>query len=73
MLDFSKVEAGEQSKDIPESARIVAIADVFDALTMERPYKRPWSMDKAFSFIEQQAGSHFDPELPLYFYRFELK
>ena len=56
-----------KGKDIPESARIVAIADVFDALTIERPYKRPWSMDKAFSFIEQQAGSHFDPELATLF------
>jgi putative two-component system response regulator len=47
----------------PESARIAAIADVFDALTMKRPYKDAWSIDKAFATIEQNAGVHFDPRL----------
>lgn len=47
---------------IPESARIVAIADVFDALTMRRPYKEPWPLDMAFSYIEQNDG-HFEPRL----------
>ena len=49
--------------DIPESARIVAIADVFDALTMKRPYKDPWPVETAFAEIEKCAGSHFDPAL----------
>ena len=49
--------------EIPESARIVAIADVFDALTMKRPYKEVWSDEKAFDFIQEQAGIHFDPDL----------
>lgn len=48
---------------IPQSARIVAIADVFDALTMKRPYKKAWSDDAAFDYIAEQAGTHFDPEL----------
>jgi putative two-component system response regulator len=52
---------GLAGEDIPESARIVAIADVFDALTMTRPYKRPWSIDEAFEHIQKNAGSHFDP------------
>ena len=52
--------AGE---NIPESARIVAIADVFDALTMQRPYKAPWPVDKAFETLTKDAGSHFDPKL----------
>ncbi len=47
----------------PESARIAAIADVFDALTMKRPYKEAWPIDKAFITIEQDAGIHFDPHL----------
>lgn len=48
---------------IPESARIVAIADVFDALTMRRPYKEPWPVEKAFATIEEGEGNHFDPNL----------
>lgn len=49
--------------DIPLAARIVAIADVFDALTSVRPYKEAWSVDKAFAYIQSESGKHFDPEL----------
>lgn len=49
--------------DIPESARIVAVADVFDALTMVRPYKKAWSVDDAFAYLQDEAGKHFDPKL----------
>jgi putative two-component system response regulator len=55
--------AGIAGKDIPLSARIVAIADVFDALTSKRPYKAPWPVAKAIDYIQQQSGQHFDPEL----------
>ena len=48
---------------IPLAARIVAIADVFDALTSKRPYKLAWSVDDAFTLIENEAGKHFDPAL----------
>lgn len=48
---------------IPESARIVAVADVFDALTMKRPYKDAWPLDKAISMIREGAGQHFDPDM----------
>ncbi|OSM02204.1 HD domain-containing phosphohydrolase [Magnetofaba australis] len=48
---------------IPLEARIVAIADVFDALTMKRPYKEPWPIDKAMDAIREGSGLHFDPEL----------
>jgi putative two-component system response regulator len=51
------------AEQIPEAARIVAIADVFDALTMKRPYKKSWPTADAFDFIEQQSGAHFDPHL----------
>lgn len=57
---YPKGGAGE---DIPESARIVAIADVFDALTMKRPYKEAWSIEKAVDVIKQESGKHFDPRL----------
>ncbi len=52
-----------KGKDIPISARIIAIADVFDALTTARPYKEAWPVDKALNFISSQAGQHFDPRL----------
>lgn len=48
---------------IPESARIVAITDVFDALTSPRPYKAAWSVDDAVAYLSSHAGSHFDPRL----------
>ena len=49
--------------DIPLSARIVAIADVFDALTSVRPYKEAWSIDKALEYVRNESGKHFDPDL----------
>lgn len=52
-----------KGNQIPLSARIVAIADVLDALTSKRPYKEAWSMDKAFAYIESESGKHFDPHL----------
>jgi putative two-component system response regulator len=49
--------------DIPLSARIVAIADVFDALTSERPYKHAWPVEEALAYMFEQAGKHFEPSL----------
>ena len=49
--------------DIPLEARIMALADVFDALVSKRCYKDKMSYDKAFNIIEESLGSHFDPEL----------
>ena len=48
---------------IPLEARIVAIADVFDALTSVRPYKKAWTAQDAMALIESEAGQHFDPQL----------
>ena len=53
---------GLAGEDIPLSARIMAIADVFDALTSKRVYKDPMSFDKAVSIIKEDSGSHFDPK-----------
>jgi HD-GYP domain-containing protein (c-di-GMP phosphodiesterase class II) len=47
---------------IPLEARIVTVADVFDALTSTRPYKKPWPTDKAFAYLKDKAGGKFDPE-----------
>ncbi|WP_309044602.1 response regulator [Marinobacter sediminicola] len=61
--DGSGYPKGLKGTDIPVSARIVALADVFDALTSERPYKSAWPIDKATGLIREQAGKHFDPDL----------
>ena len=52
---------------IPIEARVAALADVFDALTHARPYKQAWSRAAALRYIEDAAGSHFDPELTRHF------
>lgn len=54
---------GLRGEQIPLHARIVAISDVFDALTSERPYKRAWSGREAAEEIKRGSGSHFDPSL----------
>jgi putative two-component system response regulator len=52
---------GLAGDDIPIEGRIVAVADVFDALTSTRPYKAPWPVDRAVDFLAEQQGRHFDP------------
>jgi PAS domain S-box-containing protein/putative nucleotidyltransferase with HDIG domain len=54
---------GLRGEEIPIAGRLVAVADVFDALTHERPYKRAWSVDEAVEEIRQLAGTHFDPQV----------
>lgn len=61
--DGSGYPEGLSGTAIPESARIVAIADVFDALTMKRPYKEAWPVDRALATLHEGAGHHFDPSL----------
>ncbi|MCB1786823.1 MAG: response regulator [Chromatiaceae bacterium] len=53
---------GLKGDEIPIEARIVAIADVFDALLSERPYKQPWPVEQALDLIRKESGRHFDPE-----------
>ncbi|TCJ17183.1 response regulator [Parasulfuritortus cantonensis] len=65
--DGSGYPDGLAGSAIPESARIVAIADVFDALTMRRPYKEPWPMAQVIAHMKQGAGNHFDPALIAHF------
>ena len=61
--DGSGYPAGLAGDDIPIEARIVAIADVFDALTSVRPYKKAWTVEDAVALIREQSGRHFDPQL----------
>ena len=61
--DGSGYPNGVAGEDIPIEARIIAIADVFDALTSVRPYKEAWPVEKAVDHLRAQAGKHFDPRL----------
>lgn len=54
---------GTEAAAIPVEARIFAIADVFDALTSERPYKQPFPLEKAMAILDEGRGHHFDPAL----------
>jgi putative two-component system response regulator len=58
---------GLAEEDIPRVGRIVAIADVFDALTSVRPYKKAWTVEDSFDLLKNGSGEHFDPQLvPLF-------
>ena len=59
--DGSGYPHGLAGEAIPQSGRIVAVADVFDALTSSRPYKKAWPVEEALRFIREGAGKHFDP------------
>lgn len=54
---------GRAGADIPLAARIMAVADVFDALVSKRVYKEAFELDKAFDIIQEEAGKHFDAEI----------
>ena len=54
---------GLKGEEIPIEGRIVAIADVFDALTSKRPYKEAWSVEKTMDLMKREAGEHFEPKL----------
>lgn len=61
--DGSGYPHGKAGNEIPLAARIVSVADVFDALTTERPYKEAWSVEDATLLLEESAGLHFDPQI----------
>jgi len=67
--DGSGYPAGLKGEEIPLSARIVTIIDVFDSLTHVRPYKRAWTVDEALDEIEGLAGTKFDPTVAEAFLR----
>lgn len=54
---------GKQGEEIPLSARIMAVADVLDALLSKRPYKEEYSLDQAFEIMLEESGTHFDPDV----------
>ncbi len=61
--DGSGYPCGLVGEDIPLSGRIMAVADVFDALVSKRSYKNGFPLDKAFAIIEEGMGTHFDPQI----------
>jgi putative two-component system response regulator len=61
--DGTGYPSGFRGEEIPLVGRIVAVADVFDALTHERPYKAAWKVDRAIAEIVAQSGRHFDPRV----------
>lgn len=65
--DGSGYPHGLAGEAIPQAGRIVAVADVFDALTSVRPYKEAWPTEKAVNHIKEGTGSHFDPEVVAHF------
>jgi putative two-component system response regulator len=58
---------GLKGKEIPVVGRIVAVADVFDALTSKRPYKEAWPVEEALAYIGRESGRHFDPDVVFHF------
>jgi response regulator RpfG family c-di-GMP phosphodiesterase len=60
---------GLKGEQIPLSARLFAVVDVWDALTSDRPYRTAWSPEKALSLIKEEAGKHFDPQVVKVFIR----
>ena len=63
MWDGSGYPDGLAGESIPEAARIIAVADVFDALTITRPYKEAWPVGRAIETIREWSGRHFEPRL----------
>jgi len=55
--------AGKKGEEIPLAGRILAVADVFDALMSERPYKKAFSFEKSIEILSEGKGSHFDPRI----------
>ena len=61
--DGSGYPYGLKKEQIPLCARIMAVADVFDALVSKRCYKEPYPLETAYKIIEESSGSHFDPAI----------
>jgi PAS domain S-box-containing protein len=60
-----------KGEEIPLAARIFAVADVYDAVTSDRPYRKAWTKEQALKYIREQSGSHFDPNIVEKFLKFK--
>jgi len=62
-FDGTGYPQGLKGEEIPLSARVFAVVDVWDALTSDRPYRKAWSREDALAYIREQTGKHFDPKV----------
>jgi PAS domain S-box-containing protein len=69
--DGSGYPNGLKGEQIPLPARIFAVADVWDALTSDRPYRSAWTENEADDYILNEAGKHFDPQVVDYFFKYK--
>lgn len=60
---------GLKGEEIPLTARLFAVADVWDALTSDRPYRAAWTKEQALEYIREQSGKHFDPQVVELFFK----
>jgi putative two-component system response regulator len=67
--DGSGYPRGLKGEEIPVSARIFAVVDVWDALISDRPYRKAWKKEEAFEYIHKQSGKHFDPQIVDLFFK----
>ena len=67
--DGSGYPRGLKGDEIPMSARLFAIVDVWDALTSDRPYRRAWSEEETLKYLREQSGRHFDPQVVDLFFK----
>jgi len=67
--DGSGYPDGLKGEEIPLAARIFAVIDVWDAITSERPYHQPMTLEQAFDYLRENSGSHFDPKVVRAFFR----
>ena len=65
--DGSGYPYGLKGEQIPLSARLFAVVDVYDALTSDRPYRSAWPQSQAIEYIREQAGKQFDPQVVVHF------
>jgi len=72
-MDGSGYPKGLKGDEIPLSARIAKTADIFDALTSRRPYKEPWSVEKALAWMDEQSGTQLDAEVVQGFHRIHVQ
>ena len=70
--DGSGYPRGLKGEEIPLAARIFAVADVYDALTSNRPYRKAWTKAEALQYIREQSGKHFDPTIVDAFFNLDL-
>jgi putative nucleotidyltransferase with HDIG domain len=64
---------GLKGEEIPLSARIFAVVDVYDALLSDRPYRKAWSIENTLAYIKNESGKHFDPNIVEIFLKFILE